>query len=140
MQRPAVFLASAAIVVAVVLAYANTLRAPFVFDDENAIVKNATLREFASTKIFAPPADASTSGRPLVNATLAVNYALGGDDVRGYHAFNLAGHALAALTLFGLLRRTFVEIAPAFAAALLWALHPLQTEAVTYIVQRTESL
>ena len=69
----------------------------------------------------------------------------------GYHATNLAIHLAAALLLFGLLRRTFLLPAMrdgwgaaatplALAVALLWAVHPLQTESVTYVVQRAESL
>ena len=90
-------------------------------------------------------------GRPFVSLTLALNWAMGGTHVRGYHAVNLAIHILAAWTLFGVIRRTlllptmprsFAAAATplAFAAALIWAVHPLQTAAVTYIIQRTESL
>ncbi len=72
-------------------------------------------------------------------------------NVWGYHAFNLAIHLAAALTLFGVIRRTLLSpgmrdhfgqaaIPLAFAVALLWVVHPLQTESVTYIVQRVESL
>ena len=86
-----------------------------------------------------------------MNFSLAVNYAIGGLNVRGYHATNLAIHLAAALLLFGLLRRTFLLPAMrerlgaaatplALAVALLWAVHPLQTESVTYVVQRAESL
>ena len=68
-----------------------------------------------------------------------------------YHAGNLLIHLLAALTLFGIVRRTLLlpalrdrfggaSTGLAAAAALIWALHPLQTESVTYIVQRAESL
>ncbi|MCX6952485.1 MAG: hypothetical protein NTV51_10010 [Verrucomicrobia bacterium] len=141
------WLAAACLVAVVVLAYANTLRAPFLFDDAGAVLDNPTIRRLGSLSIFRPPTDGSTTtGRPVVNVSFALNYALGGEDVLGYHAVNLAIHALAALTLFGLLRRTppFATGAgapwPAFFAALLWALHPLQTESVTCIAQRTESL
>ena len=81
-----------------------------------------------------------------------MNYALGGMAVWGYHAFNLTVHILAGLTLFGIVRRT-LTLQPALrerfgatalplglAVALLWVLHPLQTESVTYIAQRAESL
>ncbi len=91
------------------------------------------------------------TGRPLVNFTLAINYALGGLQVEGYHWMNFAIHLLTTFTLFGFLRRTlqlprFSEtirrdslwIAGSIAA--LWSLHPLQTETVTYIVERSESL
>ena len=71
--------------------------------------------------------------------------------VHSYHAGNLLIHLLAALTLFGIVRRTLLlpalrqrfggaSTGLAAAAALIWALHPLQTESVTYIVQRAESL
>ena len=90
-------------------------------------------------------------GRPVVSLTLAINYALGGMNVWGYHAVNLAIHILAAWTLFGVMRRTLLLPALqerfgsaatplALAAALLWTIHPLQTESVTYVIQRTESL
>src|SRR6185295_15762893 len=75
-----------------------------------------------------------------------------------FHAVNLAIHVLAALTLLGIVRRTLMvsdvsdtsrtcgrhvsdaSLTLALAVALLWAVHPLQTGAVTYIVQRAESL
>ena len=91
------------------------------------------------------------TGRPLLNLSLALNYAAGGLDIRGFHAANLAIHLAAALLLFGILRRTLLlpamrdrfgaaatPLAPA--VAMLWAVHPLQTESVTYIAQRAESL
>jgi Flp pilus assembly protein TadD len=142
---------------AIVLAYANTLHAPFLFDDAGAVVNNPTIRDLWSLAAFNPPADGSTTtGRPLVNFSFALNYALSGDRVWSYHATNLALHALAALTLFGLVRRTPVpsplergarqgEVCLsatllAFTIALLWSLHPLQTETVVCTAQRTESL
>ncbi len=135
------------LIIAIVLAYANSLSAPFIFDDAGAVLKNPTIRRLASLAIFAPPTDGSTTtGRPLVNATFALNYALSGDHTWSYHALNLAFHVCAALTLFGLLRRTFSfcnfssATATAFAIALLWSLHPLQTETVVCIAQRTELL
>ncbi len=133
-------LAASLLLGAIALAYANSLRVPFVFDDAQAITENASIRRGWSWEIFAPPAHTTVTGRPLVNASLALNHALGREDVRGYHAFNLALHAAAALALFGLLRRTRCSTEVAFAAALLWALHPLQTESVTYVVQRAEAM
>ena len=98
----------------------------------------------------APPGTTVT-GRPVVCLTLALNYALGGLNVWGYHVFNLAVHLISALVLFGILRRTFESETLrerfgakaawlAAAIALVWEVHPLQTESVTYIVQRTELL
>ena len=89
--------------------------------------------------------------RPVVMLTLSANYSLGGLNTWGYHAFNLGVHLLAALTLFGIVRRTlqsprlrerFGQAATplALGVALIWLVHPLQTQAVTYIIQRCESL
>jgi tetratricopeptide (TPR) repeat protein len=112
-------------------------------DDSASIADNPTIRHlWPIWSIFAPPSGGVTaSGRPVLNLTLAINYALGGTDVRGYHAVNLAIHILAGLTLLGIARRMFRSNAiAAFAIALICTLHPLQTESVTYIVQRAESL
>ena len=124
--------------------YARTFSVPFLFDDLPTIPGNPTLRHWATA--LAPPANTTATGRPVVNLSLAINYALGGTRVWGYHAVNLAIHVLAGLTLFGLLRRLLARalgaraLPVAFSAAALWTVHPLQTESVTYIVQRAESL
>ena len=142
---PAVILATAAI-----LAYWNSLGAPFLFDDIIAVTDNPTIREFG-TALTPPENGGTTSGRPLVNLTLAFNHALSGEKVWSYHALNILIHAGAALLLFGLVRRSLRtpalagRLAPvaaplAFVLALLWVLHPLQTESVTCVAQRTESL
>jgi protein O-mannosyl-transferase len=84
--------------------------------------------------------------RPVLSVTFALNQAVLGPEPWGYHLVNNAIHLAAALVLFGLLRRTFASVsvargdAIAFAVALLWAVHPLQTESVTNLVQRAESL
>jgi tetratricopeptide (TPR) repeat protein len=86
-----------------------------------------------------------------VNLSFAVNYALGGLDVRGYHLVNVGIHVLCGLLVFGLVRRTldlprvrthFSASAPAMplAVALLWVVHPLNSEVVDYLTQRTESM
>jgi hypothetical protein len=132
------------------LAYANSFSALYLFDDGAAILDNPTIRHFGTA--LAPPANGTpVSGRPLVNLTFAVDDAISGRAVWSYHATNVLIHLLAALALFGLVRRT-LEL-PAIAArfrsaaleiagtvALLWAVHPLQTEAVTYLSQRAEEL
>jgi protein O-mannosyl-transferase len=140
-------LAIAVLVLAVVVVYANSLTGVFVFDDTPGIVENPTLRHAGNIGgLIAPPGDeaGTVGGRPVLNLSLAFNYVLGGTQVVGYHVFNVAVHLAATLLLFGILRRTLKEreggVAVAFAVALLWAVHPLQTEAVTYVIQRAESL
>lgn len=147
-------LAALLIGAAAVMAYSNTLHAPFTFDDVSSVFDNPTIKRlWPPGEALSPPRDwgFTVSGRPLLNYSLAVNYAISGYDVWSYHAFNLAVHLLSGLTLFGILRRTFLR-APlaerfgekawplALALAVLWVVHPLQTEAVTYMIQRAESL
>jgi tetratricopeptide (TPR) repeat protein len=137
-------LAGLALVLAVAAAYADSLRTPFVFDDGLSIASNPTIRHLGALReVLSPPVVGAVCSRPLVNLSLAVNYAISGMNPWSYHALNLAIHALAALALFGLVRRTLPAPAAAgtaFVAALLWALHPLLTESVTFVIQRTESL
>jgi tetratricopeptide (TPR) repeat protein len=140
------------LVLAALASYANGLDGELVFDDIPSIRLNRTIDHlWPPDSVLFPPRDRTVAGRPLVNLSLAVNFALHGTQVRGYHLFNLAVHVLAALTLFGLVRRTLQSpgipdrarqsaTGLALAAALLWAVHPLQTESVTYIIQRAEAL
>jgi hypothetical protein len=126
-----------------IAAYRRTFSVPMLFDDIDAIAKNPTIRHWSTA--FWPPINTTASGRPILNLSLAFNDAISGTAVWSYHALNLAIHVLAGLTLFGIVRRTLARRKDpaaaliAFSAALLWTLHPLQTESVTYIVQRAES-
>jgi tetratricopeptide (TPR) repeat protein len=132
------------IAAAVAAAYAGGLSGPFIMDDVPSITLNPTLHHLG-TALF-PPAASTQGGRAVLSLSLWANYALGGGSVWGYHATNVAIHVLASLVLFGILARTLrgrlSAAAPsaALAIALVWALHPLQTESVTYVVQRAESL
>ena len=148
-SRGAVLLAGASLVLAALAAYHNSFAGPFIWDDWFSITGNPTIRHW-SRALF-PPSDVGVGGRPVSNLTLALNYALGGTDARGYHALNLLIHTLAGLTLLGLVRRTLQRpvlnerfgasaLPLALAVAVLWTVHPLQTESVTYITQRYESL
>ncbi len=148
-----VALAAGLLVFVAVAAYSNSFGGPFVYDDDSSITDNPTLRHLERiwTVLSPPVGSATVSGRPVLNLSFALNYAWGGLDVRSYHVLNVLIHALAALTLFGLVRRTLQQPALrerfgggalplAFSIAAVWLLHPLQTEAVTYSVQRAESL
>lgn len=137
----------------VLLAYANSLNGPFVFDDIKGIVNNETIRSLwpLSDALNPPMLATGAGGRPIVNLSLAINYTIGGLDVQGYHVFNMLVHALSAMLLFGLVRRTLLRsmlrdkfggasLWLAFSVALVWALQPLLTASVTAIIQRTELL
>ena len=125
-------------------AYAGSFSGPFIFDDVDSIVTNETIRHW-STALW-PPISSTVGGRPILNLSLAVNYAISGTAVWSYHVLNLLIHLLSGLALFGVVRRTLAEKntkfseQAAFCVAVLWVVHPLNTEAVTYVVQRAESL
>jgi tetratricopeptide (TPR) repeat protein len=137
---------------AALAAYHNSFSGPFIFDDTLSIVENPDIRHLAAALREDPQIDEGTgAGRPLLRLSLWINYAVGGQEVRGYHALNLMLHILAAWTLWGLARRMLESPALrdrygqeawglALAIALLWTTHPLQTESVTYVVQRAEIL
>ncbi len=134
------------------LAYANSFAGVFLLDDYACIVDNAALRSLKAT--WQASRDEIPGGlrrRDVGRWTFALNYAAGGIEPYGYHWVNLAIHIAAGLLLFGIVRRTLdLPRSPeylressgvlAFVVALFWLLHPLQTESVTYIVQRIESL
>lgn len=137
------------ILLAVVAAYWRSLAAPLLFDDAGAVVGNPSIRQLATA--LHPPTDGSTTtGRPLLNLAYALNFSLTGESLAGWHAGNLLLHALAAGLLFALarrwLRRPVLRAAgldpdlAALAVALLWAVHPLLTESVVCIAQRSELL
>ena len=184
------------------LIYANSLAAPFTFDDEAAIVGNASIRSLGGA-LTPPDRGEPVAGRPIVNLSFALNYAASGLDPRSYRAVNIALHVACAWLLFALVRRTLAggpegpplrpshfrlkpEATPkkqsettqkkpdpdfrlkpeatqkkpegpplrtspfrltpeatapiAFVAALIWLVHPLNSETVNYVSQRTESL
>jgi len=144
MWLPAVTLAIGA------LGYCGSLNGPFIFDDITSITENEHIRQlWPLSQSLSAPSQSTAAGRPVVCFSLAVNYAIGGLNVLGYHLLNVALHMASTLLLLGIIRRTllspklggrFEQAAPwlATTSATLWMLHPLQTEAVTYVIQRTE--
>ncbi len=149
LQRPLVQVIFIAVLACLV--YSNTCSVPFQFDDYLTIVDNAFVKNLSN---LWPPSGVRWFGY----LTFAINYEFNGLDTRGYHAVNLAIHVLNALLVYWLLRLTFKtprcanperttddrettgqNLIPFF-AALLFAVHPVQTQAVTYIVQRFASL
>ena len=133
------------LVIVGVVVYANSLSGPFVFDDLPGIVENGDIRQL--WPLWRAPGEtdlAALNGRPVVRFSLALNYALGGLDARGYRIANIAVHILCALVLYDVVRRTLrsTRLADQFGhpasvlalvCALLWLVHPLHTECVNYV-------
>jgi Flp pilus assembly protein TadD len=134
-----------ALVVLGLIAYANSFAGVFLLDDFGHIVTSESIRSVG------PLSKHLADFRPLVHFSLAANYSISGLEPWSYHVFNLVVHLAVGLTLFALVRRT-LRLDPlakqftaradvlAFFVALLWLVHPIQTQAVTYVVQRGESL
>jgi protein O-mannosyl-transferase len=135
-----------------ILAYANSFRGQYQFDDFVSIVSNPNIRHLGPIgRVIEAPRDQPIAGRPTVAISLALNYAVSGLRVWSYHAFNLLIHLLAGLTLFALVRHTLRlpripdsirarSSALALCIGLIWTIHPLQTESVTYISERAEAM
>jgi len=141
-ERLHLVLAAGALVLGVALAWSNSLGGAFTYDDKVEVVGNRTLRTLTDWSAVV----GYNAARPLVVLTWALDWRLWGLDPRGYHAVNLFVHAANAVlvllvgqevaTLTGLRR----PLSVALLAAALWALHPMTTEAVTYVTGRSEAL
>lgn len=134
------------ITLAGVLAYRNAFGTPFIFDDITQILENTKIQSLQW-----PWAFIENNRRPLLYASLALNFHSGAFNPFTYHVFNLRVHILAGIMLFFLVRKTLLlpviksglrdnANLLALASAVLWLLHPVHTQAVTYIIQRAESL
>ena len=145
----------------IVLIYSNSFNASWHLDDQPNIIGNRGLHinnlkpeSLIRTFFTSPDAGGSITNRlyrPIPCLTFAINWYIGKDEVFGYHAVNTAIHILTAyllyLTILNLLRAPNLrnqyrgnENFIAFVAAALWAINPIQTQAVTYIVQRMASM
>ena len=157
--------AMALVVLAVVAAFGGALGGPFQFDDVASIPHNPTIERLWPLSVpLQPPPRAAVSGRPAVNYSLAVNHAINSvlgiaqepatpapSAPIGYRIANILIHLLSGLLLFGVIRRTARTVllsdtswltADRLAAlvTVVWLIHPIQTEAVDYVIQRTELL
>ncbi len=133
------------IAVLVLIAYSNTFKAEFHFDDNPSIVDNVYIKRLTWENFT----NAFSGTRPIVNLSLLLNYQLSGLNVVGWHIFNIVFHIFNSYFVYLLILRTlnvpslidrfgYRSQRMALFGALLFALHPIQTEAVTYIISRTE--
>ncbi|MBN2374243.1 tetratricopeptide repeat protein [bacterium] len=146
-----------AILVLLLSVYANTFHSSWHFDDEPNILENKGIHltelnwKNIQNTFFASLGGTGEIYRPVACFTFAINHYLGKNRVFGYHVFNLAVHFFASIFLFLFIYLTLnlpllkARYGPnsyfiAFLAAVFWAINPIQTQAITYIVQRMASL
>ena len=131
----------------ILIAYSNTFTASFHFDDNPSIVENPTIKRVTMNNIIT----LLNGNRPVVYLSLMLNYTIGGLNVVGYHIFNIGIHIANSIFVYLLMLWTlnlpaleakYREKAKRMAlfGALLFGVHPIQTETVTYIISRTELL
>ena len=146
------------IFVSIFIIYSNTFHASWHMDDSPNIVNNRPLHidnlmpKTLWHTFFAKPGHFGTLYRPVACFTFAVNWLIGWNNPFGYHLVNIGLHGLTAFLIYLVVVRLFQTPAliqqserlnphrVALLCALLWAMHPLQTQAVTYIVQRMAQL
>jgi len=141
-------LVSVVLVASSLAAFHRTLWSPFVFDDGLAVRDNPTIRSLSDWRaVLSPPNNGSgVSGRPVVNLSLALNHALSGLEPFGYHLTNILLHGVAGILLYACLLRVLPRCGVGNAGsvslwvALIWVVHPLQSESVASVIQRTEIL
>ena len=132
------------LVLAGLLAYANCYPKTLIFDDDAWI---------GDVELLDRPVEyfKAMEGRPLLAATNLAVHRMGRNNPLGHHVLNVLIHLAAGLTLYGVVRRALLSHRVrgrfegraaylAFAVALLWLLHPLQVQCVTYVIQRGESM
>ncbi len=119
----------ALLVVATGLAYWNSFPGAFHYDDYPLLLENTYVTEAFPVTAFLE----HYGGRPLTLWTMHQIYHLFGADAASYHLLSVILHALASALLFGLTLRLFGRLELSFIAALLFALHPLQSQTINYI-------
>jgi len=126
------------------ITYASSFINQFVWDDEQFIYKNEFVKNFDVEKIFttdtiAGAGETSNYYRPLTTLSFAIDHAIWGLNPFGFHLTNTSLHAGAGLLLFLILIRLKIKRSTSFIISSLFLVHPLQTEAVTYMNSRGDS-
>jgi tetratricopeptide (TPR) repeat protein len=131
---------------ACVVCYANGLTGNFTYDDKAIIRDDPRIRapgaigQIFTTPYFGGPRGHGTGYRPILLVSYAVQWWLHGGETLGFHAVNVALHALVTILFARLLRRLEFSVPISFGAAFLFAVHPIHVEAVTSLVGRGETL
>lgn len=134
-QNLGLYLTIGGLVVIVFLIYANSLNNDFVFDDKVIILENRLLRSLSNI-----PRLLVASYRPFRDITHVLDFAVWGEKPYGFHLTNIMIHAANSVMVLLLVRRFTGELFIAGLAAVIFAVHPIQTDAVTYISGRRDIL
>jgi len=139
-RPPASVWAFLLLVVVTVAVYANSLQNEFLFDDLQTIVEQKRAGGEGELAQLMSLVRSGVAYRPIRSASYAFDYAISGLDPWGYHLSNIAYHTLSVILVFLIARTLFTRITTALLMAALFAVHPIQTEAVTYLSGRRDVL
>ena len=145
-RRTLIVVALTGLLLLTVAAYARGMNGDFEFDDPHTVQFNRSIRHLGNFFTSSAIVDAIHGKRVLTDFTFALDYRFAGLDPFAFHATNLAIHLAATLLIFFFTRQVLAfsghvgRDLPALAVTAVFALHPLQTQAVIYISQRAESL
>lgn len=133
------------LIVVTFFAYFSSLGNPFIWDDYDFIVNNVYIQHFDVGKIFTTNTVAgvgliSNYYRPLTSLSFAIDAKIWGQNTFGFHLTNIFLHICAGVLLFLLLGELGIDTFVAFFITLIFLLHPLQPEAVTYMNSRGDPL
>ena len=128
------------LVLSVAVVYANSLGNGFVFDDAENIVANPHIRSLAGIPRILGLTGEAPLYRPLRHLSYTIDFSIWGLNPIGYHLANLGYHAVAAVLVFALARSLLQDAGAALLTALIFAVHPVQTDAVTYLSGRRDVL
>jgi len=137
---------SAMVFVTALLVYANTLLNDFIWDDEYLILHNPQIKSFTHlgnvfrTYVGYGSGNINNFYRPLQEISNMCDYALWGEEPPGFHLTNIMLHAVVSVLVFMFLLNVAKDMITAAVAALLYAVHPVHTEAVAYIAGRADPL
>jgi hypothetical protein len=120
-------------------AYHGALTAGFVFDDY-LLFDNWCWQIESLSELMSVPDRPMCGYRSLRNQSLAIDHLLWGTKAGGYHLTNLLLHGLIILLVFRLLRRLTASTYAAAVVALVWAIHPVHADTVTYVAGRRDLL
>jgi tetratricopeptide (TPR) repeat protein len=130
--------AGALLVLLTVTVYLPALHGGFIWDDDSYVTENPTLRSLGGLEAIWLKPGATYQYYPLVFTSFWVEYHLWGLQPFGYHLVNVLLHAVNAVLLWRVLRR--LEIAGAWWAAAVFALHPVSVESVAWVTERKNTL
>jgi len=134
------------IIILSIAPYINSIKNPFIWDDEEIVVSNELILDFKNlpkmfkSDVFGSPIKSGGFYRPLQTFSYSIDYKIFGMNPSGFRAINITIHSLNALLVFLLLKKLKIKMLFAFAISAIFAVHPVNIESVSYISGRGDAM